>query len=98
MNGSTLFFVVVINAAVAVAIAAFVKGGLLALAKTLASIKNEQAKIRVIMANQDNTITELTKKTAVLNMVVVKGHQPRINDLELKIKSQDEKTAELHHN
>jgi ribosomal protein L30E len=91
VNGSTLFLVVATNAGVALAIAAFVKGGLIALAKTIASMKSEQAKVRVILANQENRITELVKKVSVLHMVVVKGHQPRIQDLEFKTKDQGPK-------
>lgn len=91
MNGSTLFLVVATNAGVALAIATFVKGGLLALAKTLASIKSEQAKVRVIIATQENRINELVKKVSVLHMVVVQGHQPRIQDLEFKTKDQGPK-------
>jgi hypothetical protein len=54
-------------------------------------MKSEQAKVRVILANQENRITELVKKVSVLHMVVVKGHQPRIQDLEFKTKDQGPK-------
>jgi len=91
VNGSTLFLVVATNTVVALAIATVVKGGLIALAKTLASIKSEQAKIRVIMATQENRINELVKKVSVLHMVVVSGHEPRIQNLELKTKDQGPK-------